>query len=688
MSENIINESMLDMYIFETTQLIEQLEQLVINGEKENGFTDSINEIFRIMHTVKGSSAMMLFNNIAEISHSVEDLFYYLRENRPTGVDNNILSDIVLDAIDFIKNEVSKIQEGKTSDGDAANRINEIKEFLNELKKENEISTVVEMNNAEPQKFFITSGKVREENHKNKYKANISFVDGCGMENIRCFGILHKLSEIAEVISNTPENIIDDDEKASEEIRQNGFEVKFSSNLDVDMIKSIINETVFLSRLDISVLDEENDCIENKNIIEKVEINEVFKSNEKEKDTIVKENKGERTASHQGQGFISLSVSKADRLMDLIGELVIAESMVTQNPDLAGLELDNFQKSARQLRKIITEMQDTVMSVRMVPLSATFQKMNRIVRDMSKKMNKEVKLTIIGEETEVDKNIIEHISDPLMHLVRNSIDHGIETSLERVDKGKQPIGNLILEAKNAGSDVLVVVKDDGKGLDERKILERARENGLLNKHENEMTKREIFNLIFSPGFSTKDAVSEYSGRGVGMDVVMKNIEKIGGAISIDSVEDFGSTMTIKIPLTLAIIDGMNVRVGDSRYTLPTSSIKEFFRPKESDIIRDPDNNEIIMVRGHCYPILRLNEHFGVRTSVTNLSDGILIMVEQDERKLCILIDELLGQQQVVVKALPSFIRDIRNSKDLAGCTLLGDGNISLIIDITGLIAKL
>ena len=688
MSENIINESMLDMYIFETTQLIEQLEQLVINGEKENGFTDSINEIFRIMHTVKGSSAMMLFNNIAEISHSVEDLFYYLRENRPTGVDNNILSDIVLDAIDFIKNEVSKIQEGKTSDGDAANRINEIKEFLNELKKENEISTVVEMNNAEPQKFFITSGKVREEDHKNKYKANISFVDGCGMENIRCFGILHKLSEIAEVISNTPENIIDDDEKASEEIRQNGFEVKFFSNLDVDMIKSIINETVFLSRLDISILDEENDCIENKNIIEKVEINEVFKSNEKEKDTIVKENKGERTASHQGQGFISLSVSKADRLMDLIGELVIAESMVTQNPDLAGLELDNFQKSARQLRKIITEMQDTVMSVRMVPLSATFQKMNRIVRDMSKKMNKEVKLTIIGEETEVDKNIIEHISDPLMHLVRNSIDHGIETSLERVDKGKQPIGNLILEAKNAGSDVLVVVKDDGKGLDERKILERARENGLLNKHENEMTKKEIFNLIFSPGFSTKDAVSEYSGRGVGMDVVMKNIEKIGGAISIDSVEDFGSTMTIKIPLTLAIIDGMNVRVGDSRYTLPTSSIKEFFRPKESDIIRDPDNNEIIMVRGQCYPILRLNEHFGVRTSVTNLSDGILIMVEQDERKLCILIDELLGQQQVVVKALPSFIRDIRNSKDLAGCTLLGDGNISLIIDITGLIAKL
>lgn len=377
-------------------------------------------------------------------------------------------------------------------------------------------------------------------------------------------------------------------------------------------------------------------------------------------------------------------MAKADRLMDLIGELVISESMVTQNPDLIGLEIDNFQKSARQLRKIISEMQDTVMSIRMVPLSATFQKMNRIVRDMSKKMDKQVKLTIIGEETEVDKNIIEHISDPLMHLVRNSIDHGIETVEERIDKGKQQVGNLVLEAKNAGSDVLIIVKDDGKGLNEEKILEKARNNGLLTKDESEMSKKEIFNLIFLPGFSTKEAVSEFSGRGVGMDVVVKNIEKIGGTVSVDSVLEFGTSITIKIPLTLAIIDGMNVRVGNSRYTLPTSSIKEFFRPKESDIIKDPDNNEIIMVRGQCYPILRLNEHFSIRTDTNKLSDGILIMIEQDEKWVCILVDELLGQQQVVVKALPDYIKNIRNIKDLAGCTLLGDGNISLIIDMDGL----
>lgn len=692
MSENIGNESMLDMYIFETNQLIEKLEQLVIDGEKENGFADSINEIFRIMHTVKGSSAMMLFNNIAELSHSVEDLFFYIREKKPENVDNNVLSDIVLEAIDFIKNEIEKIQNGDTSDGDSSDKITEIKNFLKQLKEEHGGGESAKESKLKPQKFFVTSVKAKEETPRQKYQACAHFVEDCGMENIRCFGILHKLSEVAEVISSVPENIIDDDENSSEDIRKNGFMMTFYSELDIEAVKAIINETVFLSKLDIYIVKDNVQIIDNKKVIDEAEKEEIDGIQETEKKIVeetnknlITEKKSEKSNSHQE--FISLSVAKADRLMDLIGELVISESMVTQNPDLVGLELDNFQKSARQLRKIITEMQDTVMSIRMVPLAATFQKMNRIVRDMSKKMNKEVELTIIGEDTEVDKNIIEHISDPLMHLVRNSIDHGIETVAERIDKGKQPVGNLILEARNAGSDVLIIVKDDGKGLNEENILRKARENNVLEKNESEMTKKEIFNLIFLPGFSTKESVSEYSGRGVGMDVVIKNIEKIGGTVSVDSIEEIGTSMTIKIPLTLAIIDGMNVRVGESRYTLPTSSIKEFFRPKEEELIQDPDNNEMIMVRGQCYPILRLNEHFAVNTKLNKLWEGVLIMAEQDESSFCIWVDELLGQQQVVVKALPSYIKNTRNIKDLAGCTLLGDGNISLIIDMGNIILK-
>jgi two-component system chemotaxis sensor kinase CheA len=373
--------------------------------------------------------------------------------------------------------------------------------------------------------------------------------------------------------------------------------------------------------------------------------------------------------------------------MDLVGEMVVAEAMVTQNPDLRGLELDNFRKAARQLRKINSEIQDIVMSIRMVPLATTFHKMHRIVRDMSKKLKKEVHLELIGEQTEVDKNIIEHISDPLMHLIRNAIDHGIESAEERKLSGKLAAGTITLEARNIGSDVLVMIRDDGRGLNKEKILTKAQESGLLIKPQDEMSDKEIFNMIFLPGFSTKEAITEFSGRGVGMDVVTKNLQTVGGAVSVDSKEGYGTTITLKIPLTLAIIDGMNIRVGDSRYTIPTISIKESFRPQENGTIQDPDGNEMIMVRGKCYPILRLHDCFKVQTQITSFKDGIFIMVEHEEEIVCLFADALLGEQQVVVKPLPNYFRRIKQISGLTGCTLLGDGSISLILDISGLIHK-
>jgi two-component system chemotaxis sensor kinase CheA len=322
----------------------------------------------------------------------------------------------------------------------------------------------------------------------------------------------------------------------------------------------------------------------------------------------------------------------------------------------------------------------------MVPLGPTFFKMNRIVRDMSKKLNKEVHLDIIGEDTEVDKNIIEHIGDPLMHLVRNAVDHGIETTEERISIGKAAAGTITLEAKNAGSEVLIVIRDDGKGLNKDRILQKAMENGLLNKAPEEMTDREIFNLIFLPGFSTKEAVTEYSGRGVGMDVVVNNIEAVGGAIQVESFEGKGTTITLKIPLTLAIIDGMNIRVGNSRYTIPITSIKESFRPKENEVFRDPDENEMIMIRGQCYPILRLHELYNVKSKVTNVHLGIIIMLESESKTVCIFADELIGEQQVVVKSLPKYIKDIKKIDGISGCTLLGDGSISLILNVEGFVS--
>jgi two-component system chemotaxis sensor kinase CheA len=499
------------------------------------------------------------------------------------------------------------------------------------------------------------------------------------MENIRAYTIIHSLKDITENFHFTPEDIIDGDDSI-EKIREEGFKILMKADSGFDEVHDFFMRTVFLKDLELTELDQDDEF---QQLVRKKmgdSFQELSIQNHKNEGLDRKDPQG---SSHQG--IISVNVGKLDKLMDLVGEMVIAEAMVTQNPDLKGLELDNFQKASRQLRKITSELQDMVMSIRMVPLATTFHKMHRIVRDMCKKLNKEVDLEIIGEETEVDKNIIEHISDPLMHLVRNALDHGIELPSERRKKGKRQRGTITLEAKNAGSEVLIVIKDDGKGLDKEKLLQKAKANGILYMPEHEMTDKEIFGLIFLPGFSTKDSITEFSGRGVGMDVVVKNIETVGGAVTVDSIIGEGTVITLKIPLTLAIIDGMNIKVGKSCYTIPTTSIKESFRAKESDIITDPDGNEMMMVRGQCYPILRLHEVYKVPTNITRVSEGIIVMVGDRDKMYCIFADELIGQQQVVVKGLPNYIKSLKKISGLAGCTLLGDGSISLILDVVGLV---
>jgi two-component system chemotaxis sensor kinase CheA len=289
----------------------------------------------------------------------------------------------------------------------------------------------------------------------------------------------------------------------------------------------------------------------------------------------------------------------------------------------------------------------------------------------------------VGEETEVDKNIIDHIADPLMHLVRNSVDHGVEATEERIDLGKPQQGTVTLEARNDGGDVLIIVRDDGRGLDKEGIIKRAAQRGLLTKPAQEMSDKEIYSLIFLPGFSTNDEITEFSGRGVGLDVVVKNIEEVGGRVTVTSVKGQGSAFTMKFPLTLAIIEGMNLRVGTALYTLTITNIRESFRPKPGDTFYDPDGNEMIMVRGKCYPIVRLCDMFDIRSDAKEPCDGILIMAENGDHTVCLFADELLGQQEVVVKAMPQYIKKTRG---LSGCTLLGDGQISLILDVGGIIA--
>ena len=386
------------------------------------------------------------------------------------------------------------------------------------------------------------------------------------------------------------------------------------------------------------------------------------------------------------QNLISVNLMKLDSLMDIVGEIVITESMVTSSPELNQLSrdaYDNFMKSARQLRKLTDDLQDIAMSLRMVPISGVFQKMSRIVRDMKQKLGKDVRLTLIGEETEVDKTIVDSIQDPIMHMIRNAMDHGIEeTSQDRIAAGKNPQGEIILSASHTSSEVVISIADDGIGMNPDKLLAKAREKGLLTKPESDYTKKEALGLVMLPGFSTNQTVTEYSGRGVGMDVVKKNVEAVGGTVSLSSDEGKGTTFTMKIPLTLAIMDGMKVTVGNSIFTIPIANIRQSFKITTSEILHDESGSEMVERMGSFYPIIRLHQFYNIETDIVNLEDGILMWVEASDRSFCLFVDELIGEQQIVVKPLPTFLNyfELKNY-GITGCSILGDGNITIILDV-------
>ncbi len=682
-------EPMIEMFLIETTQHAEQLEMLLIDCEKSGSFTTSIDELFRIMHTIKGNASILLFDNIATLAHSLEDLLCFLREKKDSltnQFDLSRLIDLVFNGIDFIKNEIVKIEKDQAADGEPTSIIHNFKEYLTSLKKlypeMGDCQCAESPKEALLQNYYISPspGDDFVPDEVLSFEIKVFFHEGCLMEDIRAFTVVNKLKEISSIRHFEPSDIVESEQSISQ-IQNDGFKIMVSSEKSITDIEDLISKIPFVQEVYVKIIAES--CLE----AFPEEPDHDFLTNQplfkEEKCALTNFNEGEKELSSVNvkQSVINVNLVKLDQLMDLVGELVIAESLVTQNPELAGLPLNDFYKAARQLRKISSDIQDLVMAIRMVPLSVIFQKMNRLVRDMSKKINKEVSLEIIGEETEVDKNIIDHLSDPLMHLLRNSLDHGIESAAERAQKGKPVQGKIILEAKNASGDVLIIIKDDGRGLDKESILARAQANQLLTKPPEELTDREIFSFILLPGFSTRDQISEYSGRGVGMDVVSRNIETIGGTLQIDSQAGAGTTICLKIPLTLAIIEGMNIKVGNARYTLPITAIKESFRIKSDQVFFDPNGNEMLFIRKQCYPVLRLHQLFNVETAITDFAEGIILMLEDNENLFCLLADNILGEQQVVVKALPSYLKKVAG---VAGCTLLGDGSISLIMDITGL----
>jgi two-component system chemotaxis sensor kinase CheA len=379
---------------------------------------------------------------------------------------------------------------------------------------------------------------------------------------------------------------------------------------------------------------------------------------------------------------IRVDTSKLDKLFDLVGELITAEAMVVNSPDLSGLKLDSFNKSFAALAKISREIQETAMMIRMIPLEGLFHKMSRLVRDLSRKFDKPVDLRIIGEDTEMDKNVIEHVSDPLVHILRNALDHGLETSARRRELGKSEVGSLVLEARYEGSEIWISVKDDGAGLNRERILAKGIEKGLIKGDPSLVPDKDVWALIFEPGFSTAAVVSDVSGRGVGMDVVKRNLEKIRGRVDIRTDAGKGSEFILQIPLTMAIIDGITVRVGRGFYSLPLNDIFEFFKARPDQITKTEGGQETVNLRGSIMPLLKLAEIFKVPDANQDPTEGIMLVVQSAGKRACLLIDEVVGNQQIVIKSLSEYIGKVEG---LSGCSILGDGSVSFIIDTGRLI---
>lgn len=679
-------ESLLDIFVLENSQLLEHLEQTILSLEKSTGLDSTVDEVFRIMHTIKGSASMMMYENIGSLAHSIEDLFSYIRTNGPGNLDNSQIFDLLLNSVDFLKNEIGKLENEQAADGDSSPYIQLIEEYLNQIQTDQAGSGNQTISEAAPlacHKQTDYTTMLPSDNQPARYRALIFFSPGCEMENMRAFSIIHKLKDLVDIEDYIPSDIAENS-SSSDFIKHNGFDLVFSSQFPIEELRNRLLREPFVDSLELSVFYEEYS--ESR---QRVGGDPVYQTNQEAAPAA-----GQETSETGCSGMhlvnsrsnhISVNVHKLDLLMDMVGELVISQAMITLNPDMSlAAQLDGFQKASRQHSKIINELQDIVMSIRMVPLDMTFQKMRRIIRDMNKKLGKNVILEISGEDTEVDKNIIDHLSDPLMHLIRNAIDHGIESPAARARLGKPETAKVRLEAKNEGGDVYIQVSDDGAGLDRDKILARAREQGLIRKEDRDLSDADIYSAILRPGFSTRDEVSEFSGRGVGMDVVASNIEGVGGSVLVNSTPGQGTAVTLKIPLTLAIINGMQVRVGKSIYIIPITSIRESLKIKPENILKNPEGSELILLRGQCYPIIRLYQHFNIESNQKDLTDGIIVIVENDSHSVCLFVDALLGEQQVVVKALPRYLGKI---KGIGGCTLLGTGQASLILDVAGLIEQ-
>jgi two-component system, chemotaxis family, sensor kinase CheA len=671
---DMLSPEIIDKFVQEGLDLMDEAEADMLALSRGEGSEESLENIFRNFHTFKGNCGFMSFAEMQELTHCLESIVEGLREDRVPTTEEVI--NTLLNTVDQIKMGLfDLLRGGKGEIADAPALI----AVLTTLKPLEENETVESLPATKSTMAFKDGDKVVlfvEDDSTSRLLVK-KILEKAGYHVIACetaesgLEVLRNTSADIDVILtdiNLP-GISGKEFIAEVNSKYNSMPViTLSGDRDRDLLKELMKLEVY-GFADKPVQKDE--------LLQLIQNAITHGMRKKIQTSTVEESRGAPTTKvAKTRRDIRVDLSKLDTLIDLVGELIIAESMVTKHPELEGMELAGFERAAHRLHLITNELQDIAMAVRMVPVSGVFKKMLRLVHDVSHKIGKPIKLQLEGEETEVDKVVVDMIADPLVHMIRNSADHGIEMPDVRKAAGKSEQGTIILAAEQKASEVLIIIQDDGGGLNQDVILKKSIANGLV-KEEDVLSDQEICQLIFEPGFSTAAQVTDMSGRGVGMDVVKKNIEKVKGRIEIDNRPGKGCKFTIHIPLTLATIEGMLVKVGMTKYTIPIRAIRESLRADASMITKRPDGQEFVKIRDTMRPIFRLYQLHDLKPASEDLTQGILIVLDLHDGEICLFVDDILHQIQTVIKNLSGYMGDVRG---ISGCNILGNGEVALILD--------
>jgi len=632
-------------FITESVEQIEAAESALLDLETSPDDAELINMVFRSFHTIKGTSAFMGLTPLSEFAHAVETLLDMVRDD-VTPYDS-ACADITLEAIDILKNLLEGVE--KANNGDRLEIPSGYSRLMHVL-----------MHVSDFGKPPAEAVKLRNE------------VDDTSPDVATAAPVPPPAAE--------PSPASPSDETASESGNSKREGSGVAANSEKQSTATEAPPKGAGNGKDDIITDQPQQRAGSGSPIETASSASVTNGSNQEQRDAGNATKIQSSAAPkaESESTVRVNVNRLDRLIDMVGELVIAHSVVAQD---SAIDADpELSRKMTHSTKILRELQDTSLTLRMVPLKATFNKMNRLVRDLGKKGSKAVKLATTGEDTEIDRNMVDIINEPLVHLLRNAIDHGIEEPDERQKSGKQSIATIGLRAFQAGGKVVIEIEDDGRGMNREKILNKAISKGLIEPNK-KLSDSEVFKLIFLPGFSTADKVTDLSGRGVGMDVVRRSIEKLHGKVEVTSEEGRGTTISLELPFTLAITDGMLIRIGDQRFIVPTINIDMTFRAEEQDLFTVLGSHEQVMFRGESIPIIRLHKLFNIENGIESTLDGTMLVINNNKRKYALLVDEVIGQQQLVGKSINMPVK----MKNISGGAILGDGKVGLILDTVSIL---